>query len=65
MGAIINLEVKKYLQDRGLLFWMIILPIIFTVIFISVFTSGATGETKEQVILSIIPGYTVMFVFSL
>lgn len=63
MVAIIGLEVKKYLQDRGLLFWMIILPIIFTVIFISVFTSGTTPETKEQVILSIIPGYTVMFVF--
>lgn len=63
MGAIIRLEAKKYLQDRGLIFWMVILPIIFTVIFISVFTSGVSSEAKGQVILSIIPGYTVMFVF--
>jgi ABC-2 type transport system permease protein len=63
MNAIFSLEIKKYLQDKGLLFWMIVLPIAFTVIFISVFTSGVDAETREQVISSIIPGYTVMCVF--
>ncbi|WP_047985507.1 ABC transporter permease [Ornithinibacillus californiensis] len=63
MNGIISLETKKYLQDKGLLFWMIILPIAFTVIFISVFTSGVDSDTREQVITSIIPGYTVMCVF--
>ena len=63
MNAIINLELKKNLQDRGLIFWTLILPIIFTVLFISVFTSGASEAEKIQVILSIVPGYTVMFVF--
>lgn len=63
MEAIIAMESKKYLQDRGLLFWMIILPILFTVIFISVFTSGVSDDVKTEVITSIIPGYAVMFVF--
>ncbi|MFD1363640.1 ABC transporter permease [Lentibacillus salinarum] len=63
MNAIIKLEMKKNLQDRGLLFWTLILPIVFTVLFISVFTSGAGGTESRQVILSIVPGYTIMFVF--
>lgn len=63
MKAVISFEWKKNLQDRGLMFWMLLLPIIFTVLFISVFTSGTEGEAKEQVILSVVPGYTVMFVF--
>lgn len=63
MGALIFIEMKKYLQDRGLLFWMLILPIIFTVLFIAVLTSGTEAAIREQIILSIVPGYTVMFVF--
>jgi len=63
MGAIITLEMRKNLQDRGLLFWTLILPIIFTVLFIAVFTSGSDGSIKDQVIISIVPGYIVMFVF--
>src|SRR5690625_7806775 len=59
----LRLELKKHLQDRGLLFWMILLPIIFTVLFISVFTSGVDESTKQDVIVSIVPGYAVMFVF--
>ncbi|TFJ91851.1 ABC transporter permease [Lentibacillus salicampi] len=63
MNAITKLEMKKNLQDRGLIFWTLILPIVFTVLFIAVFTSG-TGETESrQVVLSIVPGYTIMFVF--
>ncbi|MCK0471678.1 ABC transporter permease [Halalkalibacter sp. APA_J-10(15)] len=63
MNAIMKLELKKNLQDRGLLFWTIILPIAFTVLFISVFTSGTSEAESEQVILSIVPGYTIMFIF--
>ncbi|MFB1052042.1 ABC transporter permease [Paraliobacillus sp. JSM ZJ581] len=63
MTAIIELEIKKNLQDRGLLFWTLILPIIFTVLFISVFTSGAEETASQQIILAIVPGYTIMFVF--
>ncbi|ENH98049.1 ABC-type transport system permease [Gracilibacillus halophilus YIM-C55.5] len=63
MNAVIHMEVKKNLQDRGLLFWALLLPIIFTVLFISIFTAGTGGEEKRQVILSIVPGYTVMFLF--
>src|SRR5690625_3175365 len=59
----LNLELKKHLQDKGLLFWMILLPIIFTVLFISVFTSGVDELAKQEIIISIVPGYAVMFVF--
>lgn len=63
MGAIFTLEMKKNLQDKGLLFWMVILPIIFTYLFIEIFTSGADDIAKLEVITSIVPGYIVMFVF--
>src|SRR5690625_1958769 len=63
MLAILRLELKKHLQDKGLLFWMILLPIIFTVLFIAVFTSGADEAMKQTITTSIVPGYTVMFVF--
>ena len=63
MNAVINMELRKNLQDRGLLFWTLILPIIFTVLFISVFTSGVDEAEKQEVITSIVPGYVVMFVF--
>ncbi|UOQ86795.1 ABC transporter permease [Gracilibacillus salinarum] len=63
MYAIITKELKKSIQDRGLLFWTLLLPIIFTVLFISVFTSGVTEAEKQQVIVSIVSGYTIMFVF--
>lgn len=63
MNAVAQLELKKNLQDRGMLFWTIVLPILFTVLFISVFTSGMDETDSKYVILSIVPGYTVMFVF--
>lgn len=63
MNAIISMELRKNLQDRGLLFWMLILPIIFTVLFISVFTSGMEESVQKEMITSIVPGYIVMFVF--
>src|SRR5690625_1688930 len=63
MNAIINMELRKNVQDRGLLFWMLILPIIFTVLFISVFTSGMEDAVQKEVTISIVPGYVVMFVF--
>src|SRR5699024_627417 len=46
-----------------LLFWMIILPIAFTVLAISVFASGEEETMKQQMILSIVPGYVVTFIF--
>src|SRR5699024_5737137 len=53
----------KHLQDRGMIFWAIILPILFTVLFISLFTSGVEKSMKEEIIISIVPGYVVMFIF--
>lgn len=63
MVAMFKFEMKKNLQDRGLLFWMIILPIAFIVLAVSVFASGEDGTMKQQMILSIVPGYVVTFVF--
>ena len=63
MKAMMILELKKNIQDRGLLFWMFILPIVFTVLGISVFASGGDASNQQQVIVSIVPGYAVMFVF--
>lgn len=61
--AILKMELLKTLQDRGIYFWNFVLPILFTVLFISVLTSGADATTQEEIILSIVPGYTIMFVF--
>ncbi|WP_440896975.1 ABC transporter permease [Amphibacillus sp. Q70] len=63
MNAIMIVELKKHLKDRGLVFWMLILPILFTVLFISIFTAGVDDATRQEVIQSIVPGYVVMFVF--
>lgn len=63
MQAVMHVEIRKNLQDRGLLFWMLILPILFTVLFIAVFTSGMDKDIQQQVTTSIVPGYIVMFVF--
>lgn len=51
LTALILMEMKKNFQDRGMLFWMVILPIIFTVLFIAVFTSGTEESVREQIIL--------------
>lgn len=63
MTAIFKMELIKNAQDKGLYFWTFVLPIIFMIMFISIFTSGTMADSKDQVILSIVPGYTVMFVF--
>ena len=63
MKAIMKLELKKNVQDRGMIFWTLVLPLLFTVLFISVFTSGLNEAESRPVILTIVPGYTVMFVF--
>ncbi|MCT1905060.1 ABC transporter permease [Oceanobacillus sojae] len=63
MNAIMIVELKKHLQDKGLAFWMLILPILFTVLFISVFTTGDNEAVNQEIIQSIVPGYIVMFVF--
>lgn len=63
MKAVFTLEMQKNIQDKGLIFWTFILPIIFTVLFISIFTATVPETMKSEVIASIVPGYTVMFVF--
>ncbi|GAB3797462.1 ABC transporter permease [Virgibacillus kimchii] len=63
MNAILMIELKKHLQDKGLIFWSLILPIMFTVLFISVFTANTDAAARQEIILSIVPGYIVMFVF--
>ena len=63
MTALFKMELLKSSKDKGLYFWTFILPILFTIGFIAIFTSGSMAENKEEIILSIIPGYAVMFVF--
>ncbi len=63
MKSIFTLEMRKNVQDKGLVFWTFILPVIFTVLFISIFTATVEEQMKAEVIASIVPGYTVMFVF--
>src|SRR5690625_1436846 len=61
MKAVFKMEMLKHAQDKGLYFWTFILPIIFIVLFISIFTASTDAEINAQVIISIVPGYTVMF----
>lgn len=63
MKTVFTLEMHKNIQDKGLIFWTFILPILFTVLFIAVFTGTVDEQIKDEVITSIVPGYTVMFVF--
>src|SRR5699024_7329903 len=63
MKNVFTLEMRKNMQDKGLIFWIFVLPIVFTVLFISVFTSTIDENMIDDVITSIVPGYTVMFVF--
>ncbi len=63
MWVIFKMESHKIVHDKGMYFWLFILPILFTVLFISIFTSETLGVDKKEVITSIVPGYTVMFVF--
>lgn len=63
MIAIFKVELKKHAQDKGLFFWILGLPILFTIIFIAIFTANTDAAMRQEVILSIIPGYVVMFVF--
>lgn len=53
----------KNLQDKGLIFWTLVLPILFTVLFISIFTANVDAADQATITTSIVPGYTVMFVF--
>lgn len=62
MNAIVLLELKKKTQDKGLWFWTFLLPIIFIVGFITLF-GESMGAEPEQLVVQIVPGYTVMFSF--
>lgn len=42
MRAMMMLEIKKNMQDRGLLFWIVLLPILFTVLAIAMIATVAS-----------------------
>src|SRR5699024_11282920 len=58
MTAIFKMGMIKSSKDKGLYFWTFILPIIFIVLFISIFTSVTMADNKEEVINKIVPRYT-------
>lgn len=62
MTAIALLELKKKTKDKGLWFWTFLLPVIFIVGFITLF-GESMGAEPEQLVVQIVPGYTVMFSF--
>ncbi|MBW3114649.1 MULTISPECIES: ABC transporter permease [Bacillaceae] len=62
MWAIAKMELKKNVQDKGLWFWTFILPIVFIIAFVSIF-SGDENTSYKEVVTQIIPGYTIMFAF--
>ncbi|TMU87518.1 ABC transporter permease [Bacillus sp. BHET2] len=62
MFAVARTELKKNFQDKGLWFWTFILPIVFIVAFVSIF-SGDENTSYKEVVTQIIPGYTIMFAF--
>lgn len=62
MTAIALIELKKKTKDKGLWFWTFLLPIIFIVGFITLF-GESMGAKPEQLVVQIVPGYTVMFSF--
>ncbi|WP_345241571.1 ABC transporter permease [Pontibacillus salipaludis] len=62
MWAIARMELKKTIQDKGLWFWTFVLPIIFIVAFVAIF-SGDESQSYKEVVTQIIPGYTIMFAF--
>ncbi|WP_277679924.1 ABC transporter permease [Gracilibacillus dipsosauri] len=62
MWAITLTELKKNAQDKGLWFWTFILPIVFIVGFIAIFSGGEEMDT-QALVTQIVPGYTVMFSF--
>ncbi|WP_194841304.1 ABC transporter permease [Salinibacillus xinjiangensis] len=63
MSAILINEIKNSIQDRGLVFWMFILPLLFTVLFNAIFSNEKVGLANHDVSASIVPGYAVMFSF--
>jgi ABC-2 type transport system permease protein len=62
MLAIARTELKKNIQDKGLWFWTFILPIVFMIAFVAIF-SGDENTSYKEVVTQIIPGYTIMFAF--
>lgn len=63
MKHVFRTEMLKNIQDKGLIFWTLLLPIIFTVLFIAIFTANVDEADQAAVTTSIVPGYAVMFVF--
>jgi len=59
--SIFTKEVYLIFKDKSTFFWLFALPILFIVIFASIFSNTATD--RGTAIAQIVPGYTVMFVF--
>ncbi|WP_054705674.1 ABC transporter permease [Bacillus sp. JCM 19041] len=59
MWPIAQVETMKQIQDRSLLFWTLILPIIFIILFIEVF--GVDGVLRSAVASQTITGMSVFF----
>src|SRR5690625_342192 len=60
MWALVNIETQKHLQDRALLFWSLLLPIGFIILFMAIFTNMIPGE-REAIVTQVITGFTVFF----
>jgi len=60
MWAVAQIEMKKQLQDKSLLFWSVVLPIAFTIIFMEIFTSNIPDD-REAVVNQAITGFSIFF----
>ncbi|QQK76947.1 ABC transporter permease [Salicibibacter cibarius] len=59
MWAVANIETRKQLQDKSLLFWSLVLPIVFIMGFMAIFAADAPDETA--IANQIITGFSVFF----
>lgn len=61
MLSMAELEAKKQIQDKSLVFWTLGLPLIFIIGFMTIFTDGTTDTATLA--SQIIPGFNVFFSF--
>ena len=59
MWAIAQVEIKKQLLDKSLLFWTLLLPVIFIIVFMMIFAKDA--ENPAAIAGQIITGFSVFF----
>lgn len=60
MWAVAQIEMKKQLHDKSLFFWSLVLPIVFTILFIAIFTSSIPDD-QGAVVNQTITGFSVFF----